>query len=409
MIRTRPLTLVAAAAFLLMGAPPIPAEAQDCAAGSDKVITEVPWAQRYLAPERVWPLTKGGSVLVAVVDTGVSAAAPALQGAIAGNGIALTGQGGPMTDCAGRGTFMAGLIAARPVAGVGFAGLAPQASVLPVRITDRAEEVDPAKLAAGIRHAADAGADVIAVSVGTPAGTADLQAAVSYAVGKNAVVIASADSQSSEGISYPAAFKEAIAVSGISADGSTTNSSRIQPISLLAPGGAGIVSLPPSGKGHVSASGAGIAVAFVAGVAALLRAYHPELNAAAVRTRLEKTSDKAAPTAAFGVVDLYSAVTAVLPNESGETSASMPNTPLDLPPVPKIDHTPQRLATIAVAIVLGGLVLGGLVAAVVRRGTQRGWRSAPPDTGPRPRKATPEPDTAGALGDTEEPVSADKP
>lgn len=371
-------TTAVVCALVWSGSPAPVAVAQDCAPGSDQVIPDVPWPQRYLAPDRVWPLTRGGSVLVAVVDTGVSTSPPSLQGVVAGGGFSAAGQGGPTTDCAGRGTFMAGLIASQPTKGVGLVGVAPAARVLPVRVTDRAEEVDPGKLAAGIRHAADAGAQVIAVSVGTPAGTPDLQAAVKYAIGRNAVVIANADAANREEITYPAAFEDTVAVGGLAENGSPTSTSRRTRVTLMAPG-AGVVSLPPSGKGHINASGVGIGVAFVAAIAALVRSYLPELTAAQVRARLELTADHLPgdvpnALAGFGVVNLHAAVTWVLPQETGEKSAAMPVPVPNLPPVVVADRAPARTAMLVAGLVVAVLVLGGIGLALGRRGKARGWR-----------------------------------
>jgi len=87
----------------------------------------MPWPQQQMAPERAWELTRGDGVTVAVVDTGVSADSGPLTGAVRdGVDVAPGSNGGDADDdCIGYGTFVAGLIAARPREGVGFAGVAP--------------------------------------------------------------------------------------------------------------------------------------------------------------------------------------------------------------------------------------------------------------------------------------------
>ncbi len=84
----------------------------------------IPWAQQQLQPATVWNFTQGAGQAVAVLDSGVSATAPALSGAVLPGLNAVTGGNGD-TDCAGHGTFAAGIIAARAAPGSGFAGLAP--------------------------------------------------------------------------------------------------------------------------------------------------------------------------------------------------------------------------------------------------------------------------------------------
>jgi subtilisin family serine protease len=140
-----------------------PAGQRRCAAASTTVARAVPWAQQRLAPQRVWMLTRGQAVTVAVVDTGVSRSAPALAGRVLAGKDVLTGGPGD-DDCAGHGTFVAGLVAAGQLAGTGFAGVAPDARILPVRVTDQAGDVHPDVLAAGVTAAVDGGGTVIAVA-----------------------------------------------------------------------------------------------------------------------------------------------------------------------------------------------------------------------------------------------------
>ena len=132
--------------------PTLPADARSgCAARSTARLAGTPWAQQLLYPQRVWPLTTGAGVRVAVLDTGI-AAAPQLAGRVSRAG----------TDCAGRGTFVAGLIAALPSRGTGFEGIAPGATVLPVRVTDTGDADGKAQpvTRAGVQQAGVGEADV---------------------------------------------------------------------------------------------------------------------------------------------------------------------------------------------------------------------------------------------------------
>src|SRR5689334_6196233 len=122
-----------------------------------------PWAQQRLDYERVWPLTRGSGVTVAVVDTGVQGSHPQLRGGVL-PGIDVVNGGTAETDCVGHGTLVAGLLAARPADGTGFAGVAPAATVLPVRVTN-SQQGSAGPLATGIRRAVDAHAQVINVSI----------------------------------------------------------------------------------------------------------------------------------------------------------------------------------------------------------------------------------------------------
>jgi hypothetical protein len=139
-------------------------------------------------------LRSGGGLSLSLVDSGVSAAAPALFGAVLPGRDMLTGGAGN-SDCLGHGTFAAGIIAARPAAGSGFEGLAPQARILPVDVVSpsQAESGNPttssSAVAAGIRYAVGKGATVIDVSTAiTPGPSAALHSAVNYALSRNVVV-----------------------------------------------------------------------------------------------------------------------------------------------------------------------------------------------------------------------------
>jgi membrane-anchored mycosin MYCP len=376
---------VALASVALTGAPILPASASavgpDCAAPARTPVRGVPWAQQALAPERAWVLTRGGGVVVAVVDTGVSAASPALAGAVLPGRDVSTNRPAN-TDCTGHGTFVAGLLAARPVAGSGLVGIAPAVRVLPIRVAPTEEEFDPGRLAAGIRAAVDGGARVVAVAARLPAATPALRAAVAHAASRDVLVVASTDSSdlsASGGPVYPANLRGVLAVASREADGKPADlSSSGTPPALSAPG-SDLVSVAPHGKGNVSASGNGVAVAFVAGAAALVRDYRPSLKAGQVLHRLEATADHPSgrlpdPRLGYGTVDPVAAVTAAIPEESGEAPPRGRAVPVSVTAPVAADRRPAHLALAGSGAVAGCALLGGLLVVTVRRGRRRGWR-----------------------------------
>jgi type VII secretion-associated serine protease mycosin len=375
---------VALAGAVLTGAPllsSVPASAAEkCAATARKVVRDVPWAQRMLAPERVWPLTQGGGLIVGIVDTGVSAATPALSSAVL-SGRDVLAHGAADTDCRGHGTFLAGLLAARPTAGSGLAGIAPGVRLLPIRVAPDENQVDPGPLAAGIRAAVEGGARVIAVGVSTTS-TSALRGAVAYANAHDVVVVASTDMAGMSALGdavYPAGLSGVLAVASVEADGRPASSLGSKERPDLAAPGSGLLSVAPRGNGNVTASGSGMAVAFVAGAAALVRAYRPGLKAGEVRHRLEATADHPTgrlpdPAVGYGMVDPVAAVTTALPEESGEPAPEphVRQVHFVLPPRP--DRDPEHRALGTAATVGAGAALGWLVIAAIRRGRRRGWR-----------------------------------
>ena len=387
---------IGVAAGLLVALPFAPAAsaqpAPACLPAPSASSAAVPWAQQQLQPQRAWPLTRGDGVVVAVVDSGVDGTVPQLRGRVLSGVDVVTG-GRADSDCVGHGTFVAGIIAAASRPDSGLAGIAPEATVLPVRITSSADsdEVSARTLAAGIRTAVDRGARVVNVSASTLTPAPELTAAVAYAADRDVVVVASSANGAAENdpVTYPAAYPSVIAVGAVDAAGERARFSQSGPYLSLAAPGVDVVSLGPGGPGHWQGSGTSYAAAFVSGAAALVRAYHPDLSAEQVAHRLKITATAPAaalpdPELGWGVVDPVTAVSALLPEERGMTeSVAVPSI---APPVPS---APARLPGLVVSVlaVAGAIVAAGAAgvsARLGRRGRRRGWRPARVLGGERP-------------------------
>jgi hypothetical protein len=377
--------LAPAAAALAPPAAQAPAVGTGCVGQSGQVTRTTPWAQSSLDPAAVWALTQGSGQLVAVLGSGVSAAAPALAGAVLPGRDVLTG--GPAdTDCLGAGTFAAGIIAARQVPGSAFAGLAPAARILPVTVTGSGGRASPAAVAAGIRYAVASGASVVDAALPAPPGPSPaLLSAVRYARAANVVVVApvatSGLTSAANQLSFPADYPGVIAVCAVGRGGAPVSAGTAGVRVDLAAPGAQVVSTAPLGTGDLTTTGAWAATAFVAAAAALVRGYYPRLSAGQVVHRLEVTADRPGITVpdwqlGYGTVDPYAAVTAVLPEEWGVRPPAR-----DLPP-PRLPARgrPGTWPLTAALLVLGGsAALVTAVAAgigVIRHGRRRGWQPA---------------------------------
>ncbi|MGW0751104.1 S8 family serine peptidase [Streptomyces sp. NPDC002587] len=351
--------------------PPVPtavAPDKPCTAGSATVVTAVPWAQQALNLAHVWQLGQGSGTTVAVVGTGVSTTAPALAGRV-------TALGDAGDDCVGHGTFLAGLVAARPGTGQGLSGVAPQSRILAVRGTGKHGEPDAERLAAAVTEAADAGAKVIVVGTFVATDTPALRAAVRHALDKDAVVVATAAPENNASGSrdtplrvYPAALPEVIAVVDTGPGGERPqNAPQAERADLSAPGDV-MVGIGPRGEGHWTASGSAEAAAVVGGAAALVRAYHPDLTGAQVRARLLATAYPGGQPA----LDVYAAVSATRPPAAGPGPSGPPGT-LRVPVA--ATATGAGRTALLVAGVSGAVLLAALLLmAVVPRGRARRWR-----------------------------------
>lgn len=375
------LTLAGAAAIGALPPFGTAAQAADCVAAPTTTESSVPWAQRMLQPDRAWEFSTGANIVVAVVDSGVDGSTPQLAGRV-DRGVDLLANGGRAdTDCLGHGTFVAGIIAAAPTWGIGFAGVAPDVRILPIRAT-KSSEGDPALFARGIRAAVDAGAKIINVSASTTDQHPALIDAIAYAESRDVVVIASTagDSGSTAPV-YPAALPTVLAVAAIDSVGVPARFSRSGSYIGLAAPGVDVLSIGPGGPGQLIGSGTSYAAAFVSGVAALVRAYRPGLTAEQVRNRLRRTADHAPqvpdPVLGWGVVDPLAALTTELPDEgqSGAVVAARPK-PADISATGAPDHTGRVLVLLGAgaAILVAGL--SGLFAVLGPAGHRRRWRPA---------------------------------
>jgi type VII secretion-associated serine protease mycosin len=234
------------------------------------------------APD-AWAVTQGAGVIVAVVDTGVDATHPDLVGRVLPE-LDLLPEVTPEPADNGHGTRIASLIAGNLDA-AGMAGVAPQASILPVAALDPSGVGDSATVAQAIIAAADAGARVINLSLGGPDRDPVLDQACAYAFTKGALLVAAAGNSYQFGneVQYPAASPNVLAVSSVDSTGTPSAFSNTGPhIDLAAPGQDIVAALP--GATYDVESGTSFATPHVAGVLALVAAANPALSASQIES-----------------------------------------------------------------------------------------------------------------------------
>lgn len=370
---------------------PLPNNQKGCLPAPQGTQITVPWPQIQLAPQRVWSLTRGAGVAVAVVDTGVDGQTPQLSGGRVKRGVDVTtpDRGRADDDCYGHGTFVAGIIGASPSPDTGFVGVAPGVTILPIRCaTTPADGSAPvltaAEMADGVRAAVDAGARVINLSASTPVPDQGLEDAVTYAANRDVVVVASAanSAQAGDPVTFPASYPSVIAVGAVDQTGKRADFSQTGSfLSLVAPG-VDVVSVGPRGPGHWQGSGTSYSAPFVAGAAALVRSYHPDLTAAQVKHRLEATADHPAtklpdPGFGWGTVNVAAAVTTVLPEEHGSPVAAVVGPPpAGAPPPSAMEGMGPMIALLSVLLVLAFTSALVVVSRISRAGNRRRWDRA---------------------------------
>ncbi|MBC2721486.1 S8 family serine peptidase [Desulfosporosinus sp.] len=250
----------------------------------------------------------GQGVTIAIVDTGVALEHPDLKGNLVPGYNSITGSeaSGANQDNNGHGTQMAG-IAAAELNDIGIVGVAYQAKIMPIKALGAKGLGYDDAIADGIIWAADHGAKIINLSLGSENGSIDsdiLRQAVTYAHNKGCLLIAASgnydsESQTNPGVSYPASDPRVLAVTATDKGGKVTSYSATgSAVDLAAPGD----SIPTSGwnrvggSGYTYASGTSLAAPFVSGEAALLWSQHPEWSRdQVVQALLQGTQDLGSP------------------------------------------------------------------------------------------------------------------
>ncbi|MDQ0793636.1 type VII secretion-associated serine protease mycosin [Streptomyces sp. B1I3] len=344
-----------------------------------------PWPLQRVMLDELWQDTKGKGVRVAVIDTGVDNANPQLEKAVdtsAGRNLLKGGRSDGTTDEVGHGTKVAGIIAARPRRGTGFVGLAPEATIIPIRQNDEKNSGKDTTMATAIDHAIAKGADVINISQDTTKPLTEdsaLGRAVARALAKEIVVVASAGNDGMDGrrkTTYPAAFPGVLAVASSDRNNERAAFSQAGAFVGVAAPGVDIVSTVP-GDGQCTDNGTSFSAPYVAGVAALLVAKYPDWKPNEIVARIEQTAERSVTGhddfVGWGVVDPVRALAGDkddVPLQAAHPDPAPPKAPAPEPAHLAMSETAQerseRYATYALALaaVLVGVVAGA--ATVVR-------------------------------------------
>jgi serine protease len=195
------------------------------------------WNLDLLQIDTAWSWNRGAGATIAVIDTGVTLSGEdSPVNYIAGYDY-VDGDWDP-SDENGHGTHVAGTIAQATDNARGVAGVAPDANIMAIRVLDRSGSGSAYWSAKAIIFAAENGADVVNLSLGSRYSTSAEEDAVAYAVGRNVVVVAASGNSGRSTVEYPAAYPGVIAVGAVGADARVVGySNGGSALDIVAPGG----------------------------------------------------------------------------------------------------------------------------------------------------------------------------
>lgn len=274
-----------------------------------------------------WQVSKGSGVVVAVIDTGVDIDHPDLAaqiwnnpGETCANGVDDDGNG-RVDDCHGydfgvndtdprpdagaqsteHGTHVAGIVGAAQN-GVGISGIAPQSTIMPVKVSTTSGALGLSAIVAGIRYAADEGAKVMNLSLSTGPNTprsamTAFEGAIAYAQSKGVLVVVAAGNNNYDigaGPAWPANYSlyydNVLTVAASTpSDEKASFSNYGAPINIWAPGWFILSTVPNASWSWLS--GTSMAAPVVAGAAADVIASGQAVTPAAVRARLVERAE----------------------------------------------------------------------------------------------------------------------
>ncbi len=394
----------------------------------DPVRTAEYWLDAY-GIRAAWATSKGAGVKIAIIDTGIGSGPVEFRGAVAGGtDVSGTGSADGRTPVgvvdANHGSWVASLAAGRGTGvDTGMIGVAPEAQLLSISVGFGTTAKVPftSQIADAMRWAVDHGAKVINLSLttNTPDWDTSWDDAFLYAYEHDVVVIAAAGNRGSgtNRVGAPATIPGVLTVAGVDRQGKASVEASTQGITIgVSAPSENLIGVSADGK-LVQWNGTSGAAPIIAGVAALVRSAHPDMDANSVINQIIRTAKPAAgatavpdPLYGYGLVDAAAAVTASIPPVSSNPMGSLPEwirlyrraqvqpvpeptaAPVTVAPLPNADSvtkpgsvlTPSTQTLLYGSLPLLGLTLTAILVALGVTAAVRRVRSARAPRGPSP-------------------------
>ncbi len=293
------------------------------------------WNHPQISLPLVWDKDNTGSsdVTVAVLDTGIDSSHPDLKEQVVPGKSYIEPESEAedsdyelgYIDDHGHGTHVAGIIGADNNGNDDndeIKGVSWDSKLMPVKVLDSRGAGKIADIISGIRWAADEGADIINLSLGSTLGLGDnlYQAAIDYADEQGAILVSSSGNSNDIKVGHPARYENAIAVGAITeekkrwSDGNN-GSNYGEELDIMAPGKDiySTLSQDVNNNKFDFMTGTSMASPHVAGVIALMLAEEPRLETDEIRRRLIMSAEDAGQKGedleyGYGIINSYAAV-----------------------------------------------------------------------------------------------------
>ncbi|MCE7734948.1 MAG: S8 family peptidase [Candidatus Heimdallarchaeota archaeon] len=252
----------------------------------------IPWGISRVNGDTAQTTVDESGVNVAILDTGIDVTHEDLQGVfvwgysfylknreISGAECTIADPS-PCNDGHGHGTHVTGTVAAQNNE-VGVLGVAPDVDIYTIKVLSDRGSGTYSAISNGIIIATNGpdgllgtsdDANVISMSLGGSSGTAELEAAINYALDNGVVIVAATGNDGADSPSYPAAYPGVMKIGAIDSDNVIASFSN-RGEDVFAPG-VDVLSTTP-GNSYASWAGTSMATPHAAGVVALAWASHP--------------------------------------------------------------------------------------------------------------------------------------
>lgn len=327
-------------------------QGHDSAATPNDYFYEEQWALTAINVPGAWDITTGSDkIVIAVLDSGIDPAHPDL-GENVGEGYDFVGNDNEPLDDLGHGTHIASVIGGNSNNDIGVAGVNWNIEIMPIKVLDDTGTGTVSNIISGINWAADNGADIINLSLGSNKDSVLLQRTVQQVVRENGIVFVAASGNEYDmgnPITYPAVYDDVIAVGATSrTDEHASFSSGGSHLAVAAPG-IEIIAATWLGSGGEYAyyTGTSMAAPIVAGVIGLMLSVNDELSPSEINGILTSTAQDIDtpgfdPRTGYGLIDAAAAVENAAAAAATATPTNTPSPTATPTPLPST-ATPTRL------------------------------------------------------------------